>query len=289
MSAEAEVQEKALEDMTVEELEAKLEENSHEDVDISEVESQAMKAQVSDEQVHPEKSANADEIESEPTLAEVTKELKNMQKLLARQGTELGSYRKLEEKIQSLAASKQQSQLADDEIDPADMYDPKKVAGIIDARVQRALSDKSNNDSARTKAAQSQKAFINKRVPDFDSVVDGIAEMTKSLIGDDVPDVDDIIAKFKANPYSEDPMSLLFAAQAVKAQRELAELKKKMEGRTESLADKVKRATRSKPLVGAGSGQAKASGTLDISDRALEGMSLQDLEELHSQLISQEE
>ena len=277
---------KAFDDMSVDELEVKFQEAAYGESQDDSGDATESEAVVKSETVQLEAKIEVEKVEDDP-IAKMTKELAGLQKLVAKQGNEIGGYRKMEETLQRLMAS-QQPNKETEEIDPADLYDPQKVKGIIDSRVRSTLEQDYQQKTAANQKLENAKRFVTSKFEDFDGMVDDIASISKEMLGNSVENVDEILENFKKNPYAEDPMVLAFAAKTVKLQRELNELKAKSKTKGETLAEKISKAARHKTsTVGANSGQGKGNGgDLEISDKNLESMSMSELESLFNQLQS---
>ena len=211
------------------------------------------------------------------------KEMKGVQKQLARTQTELGQYRKMETLRQEEQRKLQSQQ------EPIDYYDDPD--GRTKQIIQEELGKTDSKVLEQQNAIDSNRDLTLSYVPEFEDYVDDIGNQLKDMLPDD-PDNMVQIEAFKSNPYTWAPITLLFGAEAAKLRKRIVEL----EGRVTSsnngkgdLINKIKNLGSQQSTVFGGAGQSASDGTLSLSDAQIEQMGNDNpdkLADLYSQLTS---
>ena len=216
-------------------------------------------------------------------VAELTKQIEGLQKLTARRETEYGEMKKfLESRRKEEEAAKSPEEFEIDYADPAD----------VKAKIQELA--RRERESADAERLQQQTTLDNRKIlivgkfPEFEQYIPEIGSLVTRLLGEDAPGVVEAINELKANPYKEDPLALMFAAEAVKASRRINELERQVASvrdSKEGLLKKIERATQIKPMVMGNQGGTAKQGLSGLGSKAVEQMSDDELNRQIKQLM----
>jgi len=257
---------------------------SGEDVPEQQVETQDVAAEPVKESATP--------AQPQPTqpdkVLELAKQIEGLQKLTARRETEYGEMKKRLELLDRLEAQKKAEQPEGEfELDYAD-------PNQIKAKMQEiARQEREAAESSRIQQQQfldNRKALINGKFPEFDQYVPEIGSLIIKLLGDDAPGIHDAVTELKSNPYKEDPLTLMFASEAVKANRKVAEMEKQLATMRDSkggLLKKIERAAQIRPTVTGNQGGTTKQGLSGLGDRAVEHMTDDELNRQLQHLMKQ--
>ncbi len=208
------------------------------------------------------------------------KRLKDQELYIQRRGNEIGELRKaLDELIKTKQEGLQEKWVAD----PQQAMDD--TMAIRNAqRDQQMLNE--------LERIENTKMSIRKLVPDFDSLVDDMAEIVK--LDGFHPNA---IAQFRANPYVENLGVLFNVVQRAKALRQVKEYEikvstlqqeiNKLKGKPQEIVEKIEKALHTKPSVTASSGKG-ASEKAPITNIPMQNLSSEQLDELLKQRVKEE-
>jgi hypothetical protein len=217
--------------------------------------SEVTEAEVSQSEEKPNEVEAKDDSQ-DPEGDPILKKLEGMQKLLDRQGTEIGQYRKMEAILKEMQA--RQAPVAQEAQEDVDIYsDPK---AYVRQEAQAIREEEKLAELQQQQALEGNKNLIMSKVPEFTDLVDDIAESMKGVIGDQVDNADELIASFKQNPYSENPLSLIYAAEAVKQSRKVAALEQELADAKKGPSNLVANIKKGAKLKSTVNGNASASG-----------------------------
>ncbi len=208
------------------------------------------------------------------------KRLKDQELYIQRRGNEIGELRKaLDELIRTKQEGLQEKWVAD----PQQAMDD--TMAIRNAqRDQQMLNE--------LERIENTKMSIRKLVPDFDSLVDDMAEIVK--LDCFHPNA---IAQFRANPYVENLGVLFNVVQRAKALRQVKEYEikvstlqqeiDKLKGKPQEIVQKIEKALHSKPSVTASSGKG-ASEKTPITDVPMQNLTSEQLDKILKQRLKEE-
>jgi len=244
------------------------------------------KPQEGHEQEPSEEDATPAGPAEEDELAKLKKQLEEKEKFIQRQGTEIGSLRKIvaelkestEKLWQKPAASTADGDIPDEDT-PAEEMIYKDPAAVIDARI------------AFTKAREAMnRQKIMEAVPDITNpeYLEKLADVARES-----GDSETVIAAFKADPFMFNPDAVIElkrrleeknkTSEADQLRAQLAEMQKKLEaltGAEEKMNEQIKKVANEPAVLDAGSGQGSSTDVPEaISEEQLASLSDAELDE----------
>lgn len=258
---------------------------SGEDVPEQSVETESVSAEPATESVNP---IPAQTTQPDKVL-ELAKQIEGLQKLTARRETEYGEIKKRHQELLERLEGQKKSEQATEEFE-LDYADPNQIK----AKMQEiARQERESAESTRVQQQQfmdNRKALIVGKFPEFDQYVPEIGNLIVKLLGEDAPGIHDAVTELKSNPYKEDPLTLMFASEAVKANRKVAEMEKQLASVRDSkggLLKKIERAAQIRPTVTGGQGGTTKQGLSGLGDRAVEHLTDDELSRQLQHLMKQ--
>lgn len=275
------VEDKPLTEMSAEELQQAYENESKGQTEISEPSESEEKevAEVKQSEAEPvnvddsSKATAEDEVEMSASEKALMKQMEGIQKLLARNETERGEFRKEMEAFRSKSLEGSSSE--EDEVDP--YVDPDKF-------FEKKLAEREQAQASVQQQFNERKSFVESKVPKFGDMIDSMAENLGNMLSDD-PMVDTYKTNFKDNPYILDDVTLLALGDNAKLRNEIAELQEKISNSKNSKGDLIKKVnslSSTKGVVSNGNnGSTSSSVKNQFTSKQIEGMDLSELQKMY--------
>lgn len=277
---EEENQDKSLEDMSEEELEAQYEKQLAGESENSDPDDDGSQEPGNDD------DSNEDTNEPEMSASEkaLIKEMKGLQKMFARNQTELSNFKKDIDGIRNRESD--DGSQDEDDIDP--YTEPEK---FLDKRLEKREKAQARSQQEAQEKVDNTRDFVHGKIENFEDNIDSMSEELEDMLGDD-PDAKSYAKNFKDNPYVVDSLTLLWAGRAAALRSEIAQLKGEASKAGNGKADlisKINKLGKNKSTVnGNSNGSGNGGKQVTLTAKKIESMSLEDLDKAYELELEQD-